>query len=54
MLTFAIIIYFVILFISDFRILWPLDLIFRENSGCLDKILGIGWVLLLLAGLGVF
>ena len=53
MLVLAIIIYVVCAFLRDWDFIWPISALGGEG-GCLAQILVVGWVLLLLAGLGVF
>lgn len=53
MLILAIIIYVVCVFLRDWDFIWPISALGGEG-GCLTQLLVVGWVLLLLAGLGVF
>ena len=53
MLILAIIIYVVCAFLRDWDFIWPISALGGEG-GCLTQIMVVGWVLLLLAGLGVF
>lgn len=49
MLTFACIIYVFMCFISNWNLLWPLKMLIDGGLG--DKIIAIGWALLLIGGL---
>lgn len=53
MLVLAIIVYVVCAFLRDWDFIWPISALGGEG-GCLAQILVVGWVLLLLAGFGVF
>ena len=49
MLTFAIIVYVFMCWISNWNFLWPLVMLFDGALG--DKLIAIGWGALLIAGL---
>lgn len=53
MLTLAIILYVIGAFLRDWDFIWPISAL-GGAGGCLVQIMGLGWFLLLLAGLGVF
>lgn len=49
MLTFAIFIYVLVCFISDWNLIWPITLLVKGGLG--DKAIAIIWGILLIAGL---
>lgn len=49
MLTFAIFIYVLVCFISDWNLIWPITLLVKGGLG--DKVIAIIWGIFLIAGL---